>query len=357
MRSIEFALIGCGKIAYRHADAIQQCRNAKLTAICDINLASAQKLAQSQFQSQSQQQPSHIACYTDFQQMLREHPNIDVVTLLTPSGQHYHQALTIIQQFGKHVMLEKPMVLTMAHANHLKTIADQCGTCIFPIFQHRFNKSVQYVRANLGENKPLGRLRVGTVRVRWCRPERYYNLSDWRGTWAMDGGALTNQGIHFIDLLRTICGEVKQVHAKLATLGARIEVEDTALAILEFEQGALGVIEIMTSARPNDFEASISCVCEKGLAVISGDAINRLQLFTPNPTQENVYSETVNNSYGYGHNVIMQNVGDHLLLQKPLAIDFADAFKTLQLLHALYQSDETNGWVHVKTSPDSKRLG
>lgn len=347
MNEINFGLIGCGKIALRHIDAIKQSTNATIRAVCDAEIERAKTIAQY----------ANVPFYLNYQQMLKEHPEINIVTLLTPSGLHYQQGIDIIKQFQKHLLIEKPMVLTTTSAELLKQTADHHHVELFPIYQHRFNKAVDRVKRAIGHDKALGGLRVGTVRVRWCRPQRYYDLSAWRGTWAMDGGALTNQGIHFIDLLRYLCGEVKQVHAKLATLGAQIEVEDTGTAILEFANGALGVIEIMTSARPDDFEASISCVCEHGLAVIGGEATNELQTFTPDPTQTALCSEVFPTTYGFGHNVIIQSVVDHLLNQNPPAITFEDGMETIKLLHALYKSDEMNGWINVHEAGDSRRLG
>lgn len=347
MNTVHFALIGCGKIALRHIDAIKQSTQAKISAVCDAQAERAKAIAEY----------ANVPFYLDYQQMLNAHPDIDVITLLTPSGLHHQQGIDIIKQFQKHLLIEKPMVLTTTDARHLKQIADQHHVKLFPIYQHRFNKAVDRVKQSIGNHKVLGALRVGTVRVRWCRPQRYYDLSPWRGTWAMDGGALTNQGIHFIDLLRYLCGEVKQVHAKLATLGAQIEVEDTGTAILEFANGALGVIEIMTSARPDDYEASISCVCEHGLAVIGGAATNELQTFTPDPSQIALCSELFPTTYGFGHDVIIQSVVNHLLKHTPPAITFEDGMETIKLLHALYKSDETNGWINVHEAGDSMRLG
>lgn len=345
--TIHFAFIGCGKIAFRHLDAIQQTPNARIVSVCDADGGRAQALSDA----------AHVAWYTNYHEMLQQHPEIDVVTLLTPSGLHFEQALDIIQHYRKHLVIEKPLVLRLEHAALLKQRAENHNLAIFPVYQHRFNKAIQTVKGALGDNRALGQLRVGTVRVRWCRPDRYYNLSAWRGTWAMDGGALTNQGIHFIDLLRYLGGEVKAVHAKCATLGAKIEVEDTAVAILEFESGALGVIEVMTSARPDDFEASISCVCANGLAVISGAATNILQTYTPDPQQEQLASENFPTTYGFGHNQVIQGIVQHLREQKPAAITFDDGITTIQLLHALYRSDEVGGWVNVNDNIESARLG
>jgi len=344
---IHFAIIGCGRIAGRHIEAIKGIANATLTAVCDIDVERAKEKAEF----------GKVPFYVNYHKMLHAHPEINVVIILTPSGMHFEHAAEIMQQYKKHILIEKPMVMSLAQGHELQRIAQQLNLKLFPLYQNRFNKAVQRVKTAMHAAGELGKVRVGTVRVRWCRPQRYYDLSPWRGTWAMDGGALTNQGIHYIDLLRYLCGNIKRVHAKLATLGSDIEVEDTGVAILEFESGALGVIEIMTSARPQDYEASISCVCEKGLAVISGIATNVLQTFSPDPTQEKLASEDFPTVYGFGHNDVIQGVVNCLLNNARPYIDFDDGLETIKLLHALYRSDEEGGWVDLATAGDSKRLG
>lgn len=173
----------------------------------------------------------------------------------------------------------------------------------------------------------------------------------------MDGGALTNQGIHYIDLLRYLCGDVKRINAVLATLGAKIPVDDTAVATLEFASGALGVIEVMTSARNDDFEASVSCVCERGLACIAGIATNDLVTFSPDRTQESAHSEQFPTVYGFGHDVMMKRIADAVRGAGRSPVEFDDALETIRLLHAIYRSDEIGGWVDLSGDVASSRLG
>ena len=123
-------------------------------------------------------------------------------------------------------------------------------------------------------------IRIVNVRVRWCRPDRYYNLAAWRGTFSQDGGALTNQGIHHVDLIRYLFGEVDSVSATMKTLGSKIEVEDSVVATFNLKNGAIGSLEITTAARPIDYEASISVLCSKGMSQIGGLAVNELQVFS-----------------------------------------------------------------------------
>src|SRR5579862_3382552 len=170
--TINFCLIGCGRIASRHIEAIQACPDAKLIAVCDtdINLAKDKALL------------GNVPAYTSYQEMFKQHPDIHIVTLLTPSGLHYSQAIDIIENYQKHLLIEKPFVLTIQQALELKKKAELHGTKVFPLYQNRFNKAVQRVKSAMENKQELGQLRVGTVRVRWCRPQRYYDLSAWRGT-------------------------------------------------------------------------------------------------------------------------------------------------------------------------------
>jgi UDP-N-acetyl-2-amino-2-deoxyglucuronate dehydrogenase len=213
------------------------------------------------------------------------------------------------------------------------------------------------VRQGLARSE-LGRLRSIAVRVRWCRPQRYYALAAWRGTFSMDGGCLTNQGIHHIDLLKIFGGAVKRVCSVHKTLGADIEVEDTATAVIEFENGAVGTLEITTAARPIDYEASISLVCENGLAQIGGIAVNELQTYTPDPAACGTNSEDFSgNVYGNGHVKLYEEIAAFFRQGLPYSVDREDTLSTIQLLNAFYVSDETRNWVMVASAGDSVRLG
>jgi len=228
---------------------------------------------------------------------------------------------------------------------------------IFAVFQNRHNLAVRRVREGLRRGE-LGELRSIAVRVRWCRQQRYYALAPWRGTFALDGGCLTNQGIHHIDLLKVLGGAVKRVCSIHKTLGADIEVEDTASAAIEFENGAIGTLEITTAARPIDYEASISLVCANGLAQIGGIAVNELQIYTPDPAACAANSEDFSgNVYGHGHARLYEEVAAFFRQGLPYSIDRQDTFSTIQLLNSFYISDESGSWVTVASAGDSVRLG
>jgi predicted dehydrogenase len=174
----------------------------------------------------------------------------------------------------------------------------------------------------------------------------------------MDGGCLTNQGIHHIDLLRFLAGNVTRVSSIHRTLGADIEVEDTATASIAFEKGAVGSLEVTTAARPIDYEASISLVCENGLAQIGGIAVNELQIYTPDPAACRTHSEDFSgNVYGFGHAQIYRDIAAFFHQGLPYPITAGDTLGTIQLLNAFYIADEQRAWVDVASAGDSERLG
>ncbi len=344
---IGVGLIGCGRIAGHHARAVQQTEGLRLVAACDLNIEPAAHYGEE----------FGISSYTNYREMLIAHPEIRVVAVMTPSGMHYEHASELIDEFGVNVILEKPTVLRPSQLGELYGKAAARGVTVFPVFQNRHNKAVQRVKRGIVDGE-LGDLRICSVRVRWNRPQRYYDLAPWRGTFAMDGGALTNQGIHHIDLMRYLGGEVRRVSANLATLRASIEVEDTATATVEFMSGALGTLEITTAAEPIDYEASVSVVCSQGLAQIGGVAVNELQIYSPDPKACAENSEDFSASvYGNGHGKIYVQISDCLSTGVPFAMDRSDVTSSINLLNAFYVSDEQQQWVSAQTGLESERLG
>jgi len=347
MSSIKVAIIGCGRISGHHCRAIQATDGVELVAVCDLVKEKADDYG-GEFGART---------YTNYHEMLVENPDINTVAVVTPSGMHFEHVLDIINRYAKNIIVEKPTFMLPSQVEQAYQLAEEKGVRIFAVFQNRHNKAVQRVYQGL-QDEELGKLRVVSVRVRWCRPQRYYDLAPWRGTFAMDGGCLTNQGIHHIDLLRMMGGEVESVCSNHRTLGAEIEVEDTATAIFRFREGAIGNLEITTAARPDDFEASISFVCEKGLAQIGGIAVNELQVYTPEPEACGEASEDFSsNVYGNGHYKIYGEIARALNEECDFPITKDDTLNTIRLLNAFYVSDEEQSWVDVQSSRDSSRLG
>ncbi|MBL94288.1 MAG: putative 4,5-dihydroxyphthalate dehydrogenase [Alphaproteobacteria bacterium MarineAlpha3_Bin5] len=346
------ALIGCGRIAGHHCKSIAAIDGIRVAAVCDLELSKA-SIYSREFD---------VPAFNNYHEMFKKVPDIDIAAIITPSGMHYEHATDVIQRYKKHVIIEKPTFMRLNQVAKAYEIAKTANKRIFPVFQNRYNKAVVRLRRAF-DNGELGEVRLVSVRLRWCRPERYYNLAPWRGTFSHDGGALTNQTIHHIDLLRHLGGEVEKVNATMRTLGARIEVEDSVVATAIYKSGALGTIEATTAARPDDFEASISFVCAKGLAQIGGIAVNELQVFTPEPTACQINSEDFSRIknhgavYGFGHTGMYQDIVADLNGEIGFPLDRKDCIKTLGLLHAFYRSDETNSWVNVDDQMESSRLG
>lgn len=346
-KRIQVAVIGCGRIAGHHCRSIVEAEGIELVAVCDLIEGKAGAYGKE----------FNVPYFINYREMFKALPQINTVVIATPSGMHHEHATEIMRLYNKNVIVEKPTFMRPSQLREAYALAGRLGLHIFPVFQNRYNRAVRRVRSALNSGE-LGDIRIISVRVRWCRPQRYYDMAPWRGTYAQDGGALTNQGIHHVDLLRHLGGEVGRVNASMRTLGADIEVEDTVVATMEYERGTVGVLEVTTAARPDDFEASISLVCEKGLAQIGGIAVNELQIFTPDPAACREHSEDFSgNIYGHGHSYMYRDISAFFNqgVAYPVAQD--DCLNTIKLLHAFYRSDESGDWTDTPSADESVRLG
>ena len=346
------AIVGCGRIAGHHCRSIESVNDMEIIAVCDLIEEKAKTYSEK----------FNIPYFTNYREMLEVLPAIDIVVVATPSGMHFEQSMEFLGIYGKHVIIEKPTFMRPDQLNKAYDTAVKSGLHIFPVFQNWYNRAVQHVKSSI-MNKELGDIRIMNVRVRWCRPQHYYDMAPWRGTFSHDGGALTNQGIHHVDLLRYLGGEVDKVNGTMCTLGADIEVEDCAVSTFTFNNGSIGSLEVTTSARPDDFEASLSIVGSKGLAQLGGIAVNELQIFTPKPDDCTLYSDDFSDLpdrgkiYGRGHNEMYKDIAAFLFKNIPYPISKDDCSNTLKLLHAFYRSDELDTWVKVNKGDQSKRLG
>ena len=352
MTNINFALVGCGRIAKRHAELLgnKLIEGASLVAVCDIDQVAASKLAHEY----------SVSYYTDMNDMMiRE--DIDVVVVLTESGNHAKHVIEL-SKYGKHIIVEKPMALTLSDADNMIKACDKYGCKLFVVKQNRFNVPVQALRKVIVQGR-LGKLILGTVRVRWCRKQEYYDQAAWRGTWALDGGVLTNQASHHIDLLEWMRGDVESVHARSITAVAQIEAEDTAVVTLKFKNGALGIIEATTAARPSDLEGSISILGDQGTVEIGGFAVNQMKTWEfvdKNEEDEDVldmYSVNPPDVYGFGHRAYYEHVVNSLLDREAQLVDGLEGRKSLELINAIYESIETGKEVFLSFTPQHCRLG
>ncbi len=351
-KTLRVALIGCGRIAGHHCRAIKEIAGVELAAVCDLEIEKAEAYSEE----------FGVPAYASYRDMFADLPDIDIAAVITPSGMHLEHGLEMITEYGKHVIMEKPTFMRPGDLTRAFAAAGQAGLEIFPVFQNRHNKAVRRVKQAI-EAGELGDIRIVSVRVRWCRPQRYYDMAPWRGTFSHDGGSLANQSIHHVDLIRHLGGEVARVNASMRTLGADIEVEDTVAATLEFTGDAVGVVEATTAARPDDFEASLSIVGSKGLAEIGGIAVNELRVFTPDPDACKANSEDFKGIkgagavYGHGHTQMYRDIVAFFADGVPYPVSPEDCLGTLRLLHAFYRSDEAGGWADVDTDAESERLG
>jgi predicted dehydrogenase len=287
--------------------------------------------------------------------------SIDVFVVLTESGRHAEHVIALAK-YGKHVIVEKPMALTLDDADAMIEACDRAGIKLFVVKQNRFNIPVQKLRLALEEGR-FGKLVLGTVRVRWCRMQSYYDQDSWRGTWALDGGVLSNQASHHVDLLEWMMGDVETVFAYGATALAKIEAEDTAVVLLRFRSGALGVIEATTAARPVDLEGSISLLGEGGAVEIGGFAVNQMKTWRfmdARPDDARVmqdYSVNPPNVYGFGHQAYYDHVVECIEHGGRQLVDGLEGRRSLELITAIYESIETRREVALRFAPRLSRLG
>ena len=349
---IRFGLLGCGRIAKRHSDLLGggHIDRASLVAVCDPIPARADGIA-AKF---------GVPAHYDIDEFLAR-KDIDAVAVLTPSGMHPAHVIACARA-GKHVVVEKPMALRLQDADDMIRACDEAGVKLFIVKQNRFNVPVVKAREALEAGR-FGKLILGTVRVRWCRDQAYYDQDKWRGTWAYDGGVLTNQASHHVDMLEWFFGDVVSVHARAITALARIETEDTAVATLKFRNGALGIIEATTAARPTDLEGSLSILGEKGTVEIAGFAVNQIrhwrfvdELASDKEVIEK-FSVNPPDVYGFGHKAYYQHVIECLIHQRAALVDGLEGRKSLELISALYESIETGREVALRFEPRLSRLG
>ena len=350
---LNFALIGCGRIGKRHIDLLgnNQIKNARLAAVCDTVETRAKEFGTKY----------KVPYYTDMDCMMETEKDINVVSILTPSGLHAQNVLNITK-YKKHIIVEKPMALTLDDADAMIEQCAENNIKLFVVKQNRFNVPVRMLRNALEEGR-FGKLVFGTIRVRWCRRQDYYDQDSWRGTWAYDGGVFANQASHHIDLLEWMMGDVDSVFAKSTTALVNIETEDTGVVLLRFRNGALGVIEATTATRPKDLEGSISILGEKGTVEIGGFAVNEMKIwnFIPElPEDKDVltkYSVNPPNVYGFGHKEYYDDVVDCIINNKKALVDGLEGRKSLELISAIYESIETGREVFLRFKPQKCKLG
>ncbi len=337
-RRLKFGVVGCGRISDNHLRALTSPSvPAELVAVSDVQEDRAQKKS-AQY---------GVPYYLDYHEMLKQHPEIEVINVLTPTGYHARHVIDLAA-YGKHFVVEKPMALRVADCNAMIAACRKHGGRLFIVKQNRYNRAVVAARRAL-ESGRFGKMVMGTVRVRWKRDQGYYERDAWRGTWELDGGVIAQQASHHVDLLQWFMGPIQHVQCRIATRLMKIEVEDTAAALFTFESGALGVFEATTATRPNDLEASLSILGEHGSVILGGNAVNRIEHWefdTSTPEDEQIRSrgsQDVPNVYGHGHADYLADVIESILTGRPGQVEGAEGRKNVQILTTMYESAARGG--------------
>ncbi|MFW6428460.1 MAG: Gfo/Idh/MocA family protein [Desulfosalsimonas sp.] len=336
---LNFAVIGCGRVSYKHLGALQALSDqARLVAVCDTDPVKARDTARKY----------GVPGYQDYHELMAGHPEVDVLNILVPTG-HHASVVVDLAVYGKNIVVEKPMALRVKDCRDMLQACRENGCGLYVIYQNRYNPPVQAARL-AWDNGRFGRPVMSTVRVRWARHQSYYQ-DKWHGTWALDGGVMSQQASHHLDLLQWFMGPVESVQCQATTRVLDIEVEDTGAALIRFSSGAMGIYEATVAARPDNLEGSLSLLGDKGSVVIGGIAVNELLTWkfdqeTPEDEQirANV-SQMVPNVYGHGHT---PNIADVIRaiktgIKPPCLVDGLEGKKNIEILNALYESAATGG--------------
>jgi predicted dehydrogenase len=352
MANLRFGLVGCGAIARKHAHALHHyVEGAEIAAFVDLDIARAREFSDKYGAPAFSSVPEMIRAVGD---------RIDVFSVLTPSGAHCPNVLELVE-YGRPIVVEKPMALRLEDADRMLDACDAHGVKLFVVHQNRYNLPIIRAREALAQGR-FGRLVLGTVRLRWTRDQAYYDSERWRGTWEHDGGVFMNQAAHHIDMLTWFMGQVESVRSMAATRLVKIECEDTGVAVIRFNSGALGVLEATTASRPKDLEGSISILGEKGSVVIGGFFMNELVTWNfedKRPIDDEVFQQYGKNpsAAAYNHGEYLRDVVAALQTKKAALVDGLEGRKSLELITALYESIETNMDVPLRFRPRKCRLG
>lgn len=336
MKSLTCALIGCGRIAANHLNAMAQ-PGFELVALCDSDLSQIDRLL-------SRADVPSVERYANYHTMIAEHPELDLVAIATPSGTHASIALDCIAA-GLHVIVEKPIALSMADANAIVEAARERDVRVAVCHQNRFNPAVQAMRHAL-EAGHFGVLSHGGVAVRWNRDAAYYAQAPWRGTWEQDGGCLMNQCIHGIDLLRWMMGDVVQVFGVTRNRQhPYIEGEDVGAAVLTFASGAVATVEGSVNVYPYNLEETLCLFGDQGTACLGGVAVNTVETWRfsnlEGLSQEPGVEEVVSNVYGQGHTALYADMHQAIETGGLPYVDDQAGRDALEVVLAIYKSQHT----------------
>ena len=334
MNNIKFGLIGCGRISAKHFEAIAQIENAEIISCCDI----IEKKA-----TETSEKYNIKTYYKDYKKML-DTEKLNAVLICTPSGLHPQMGIEAANR-KINVVTEKPMAITLKSADELVKVCDLNEVELFVVKQNRLNPSIQLLKKAIHKGR-FGRIFSANATVRWTRPQNYYDMSKWRGTWEFDGGAFMNQASHYFDLIQWLMGPVESVMSFTATLNHDIETEDQGAGIIHFRNGAIGVIEVTMNTYPKNYEGSITIMGENGTVKIGGVAVNKVEHWEfKDYDDDDKLIETVETNptsvYGFGHLGYLKDVVEVLQGNGKPKTDGRSGRKSLELILAMYASART----------------
>lgn len=333
-KMINFAIVGCGHIAKKHAEAIKNSEGANLLAVCDTD-----PNRMTPYVEDYEAQP-----YEDLDEMLKN-DQINVVNICTPSG--FHASLAVkCANAKKHIVIEKPIALTLEDTDDIIEACKENDVKLSVVHPNRFRPVMIELKKAMADEK-FGKLSHANATVRWNRNDEYYQQAAWRGTKALDGGVLMNQAIHSLDLLIWLMGDVDEVYSMAATRLRNIETEDVSTGVVKFKNGALGVIEAATTIYPKNLEETISVFGEKGTVKVGGVTASLIEHWEmESVNEENVEelkTKIKNNPIGKpGHQCIIEDMVEAIKENREPIVTGEDGRKALQLVLALDQSAENN---------------
>lgn len=336
---MKYALIGCGRIATNHIKAAIN-NQLEIAAVCDVQEDHMETL----LEKHDLQADASIKRYMDYKTMIKE-VQPELVSIATESGIHAEIAIFCINH-GVHVIIEKPMAMSMADANEIIRLSEEKKVKVSACHQNRFNIAVQEMRQALEKGR-FGKLSHGSIHVRWNRNQNYYTQAPWRGTWAQDGGALMNQCIHGIDLLRwAFGGEIEEVYGQTRQqFHDYLEAEDVGMAVVKFKNGAIATIEGTTNVYPKNLEETLYIFGEKGTVKIGGTSTNNIDVWdfadeTEADTKNKGLEEATSNVYGNGHTSLFADMIDAIQTDRKPYVDAYAGRDALELVLAIYKSQK-----------------
>ena len=335
---MKYALIGCGRISTNHIKAVLN-NKLELVAVCDVLPEKMEAL----LAKHGLENNEAILRYTDYKQMVEEHPEIQLISIATESGLHAEIALYCIDH-NINLIIEKPMAMSMTDAEEIIRRAEAQHVKVSACHQNRFNIAVQKLRKAV-ESGRFGKLSHGSIHVRWNRNKDYYTQAPWRGTWAQDGGALMNQCIHGIDLLRWMMGsEVVSVYGQTRRqLHSYLEAEDLGMAVVTFKNGAVATIEGTTNVYPQNLEETLYVFGEFGTVKLGGKSTNNIDVWdfadeTDADKENKGLEEAASNVYGNGHTSLFADVVEAIEQDRQPYVDARAGRDALEMVLAIYKS-------------------